>query len=71
MDRFSGAMSSITRESSPLESASKLKTLLADLGIKHWSDGLKAKALQPFVYLRRVNVLNIYFVISVILLECR
>lgn len=69
MDRFSGAMSSITRESSPLESASKLRTLLADLGIKHWSDGLKAKALQPFVYLRRVNVLNIYIVISVNLLD--
>lgn len=51
-------MSTTTRTSSPLESKPNLRTLLADLGVKHWSDGLKVKELQPTVYLKRVNDFN-------------
>lgn len=59
LDRFSAALSSTTRTSSPLDSKPNLRTLLADLGVKHWSDGLKVKELQPTVYLKRVNELNV------------
>ncbi|XP_062584247.1 uncharacterized protein LOC134246013 [Saccostrea cucullata] len=57
LDRFSGALSSKSRMSSPLDSVQKLNpnTLLADLGVKHWTDGLKVKELQPVVYLRRCD----------------
>lgn len=55
LDRFSAAMSTTTRTSSPLESKPNLRTLLADLGVKHWSDGLKVKELQPTVYLKRCD----------------